>query len=148
MALVRTRCSPSLSGLGRSPIQPDHDCYQVRNAHCDVLVVGGGVAGLSAALGAARRGPRVWLVEQDEELGGYARWYSAKIEGQNSGDWVRAAKTMLVEFENARVLTRTIAVGPYDHGVMTLSESCREESARERFWIFANGPHCPGNWSG
>lgn len=125
-----------LAGLGRSPILPDPDRYEVRNAHCDVLVVGGGVAGLSAALGAARRGLRVWLVEQDEELGGYGRWCPTQIEGQSAGDWIRAIKNALSGFENARILTHTTAVGSYDHGVMTLSESCRSnEAARERFWI-------------
>ncbi len=37
---------------------------------CDVLVVGGGIAGWAAALSAARAGRRTILVERDESLGG------------------------------------------------------------------------------
>src|SRR6185437_277931 len=38
-----------LAGLGHAPAAPDPDQYEVRNLHCDVLIVGGGSAGLKAA---------------------------------------------------------------------------------------------------
>ena len=41
-----------MAGLGRAPELPDPSRYDKRHAHCDVLVVGGGPAGLSAALSA------------------------------------------------------------------------------------------------
>ena len=40
------------------------------NAHCDVLVVGGGPAGLAAALAAGRAGARVILADEQSEFGG------------------------------------------------------------------------------
>ena len=40
------------AGLGKSPDQPDPDHYASRYAHCEVLVVGGGPAGIAAALAA------------------------------------------------------------------------------------------------
>ncbi len=47
---------------------------KVEDVECDVLVVGGGFSGLSAALAAHEAGARVVLVEGCEELGGfYAR---------------------------------------------------------------------------
>lgn len=39
---------------------------------CDVLIAGGGTAGISAALAAARQGANVLLVEQEWMLGGLA----------------------------------------------------------------------------
>ena len=48
----------------------DPDRYETRYAHTDVLVIGAGPAGLSAALAAGRSGARVLLVEQDFLLGG------------------------------------------------------------------------------
>ena len=39
---------------------------------CDVLVVGGGTAGIAAAVGAARHGANVTLIERDSVLGGSA----------------------------------------------------------------------------
>ena len=58
------------AGLGRAPTRPDPDRYLHRHAHCDVLVVGAGPAGLMAALAAGRSGARVILVEREAELGG------------------------------------------------------------------------------
>src|SRR5208282_5822684 len=51
------------AGLGRAPGQPDPDCYAHRYAHCDVLVVGAGPAGLAAALTAAGTGATVILCD-------------------------------------------------------------------------------------
>lgn len=45
----------------------------------DVIVVGGGMAGLSAALAAAGRGARVTVLEADTVPGGSARWSSGRI---------------------------------------------------------------------
>ena len=43
------------AGLGRAPTAADPDRYAQRYAHCDVLVVGAGPAGLAAALTAAEQ---------------------------------------------------------------------------------------------
>jgi len=58
------------AGLGKSPSLPDPDRYTNRFAHCDVLVVGAGPAGLSAALAAAASGARVIICDEQPELGG------------------------------------------------------------------------------
>ena len=58
------------AGLGKAPSEPDPDRYERMNAHCDVLVVGGGPAGLAAATAAASTGARVIVVEAEPELGG------------------------------------------------------------------------------
>lgn len=124
-----------MAGLGRCPTLPDPDRYDVRNAHCNVLIVGAGVAGLSAAEAAARKGLRVILVEQDAELGGHARWCPTTISGRNSADWIRGTADALSRSGCVTVLTRTTAVGAYDHGTVTLAESHPREDTRERLWI-------------
>ncbi|OYW47538.1 MAG: sarcosine oxidase subunit alpha, partial [Rhodobacterales bacterium 12-65-15] len=60
------------AGLGRAPTEADADRYEQAYAFCDVLVVGGGVAGLMAAKAAADGGARVILLEQSPTLGGRA----------------------------------------------------------------------------
>eukprot|EP01037_Dinobryon_pediforme_P032812 gene32812-37962_t len=58
------------AGLGKSPTLPDPDRYQQRFAHCDVLVIGAGPAGLTAALAAMESGARVIIVDEGTEVGG------------------------------------------------------------------------------
>src|SRR6516162_10372192 len=58
------------AGLGRAPVQADPDRYAARFAHCDVLVVGAGPAGLTAAAAAAASGARVILCDEQSEFGG------------------------------------------------------------------------------
>jgi sarcosine oxidase subunit alpha len=111
-----------LAGLGRAPTGPDPDRYETRHAHCDVLVIGGGTAGIKAAKTVAADGRRVILVEQN-----YV------------GDEVSA----LARLENVRVLLRTTAVAYYDHDLVTLAQIIDgDDSAhrpRERLWLVRAG---------
>src|SRR6266446_6864371 len=62
------------AGMGRPPdknLEPAH--FDALNLHPDVLVIGGGPAGLGAALEARRAGARVLLVESEPALGGRLR---------------------------------------------------------------------------
>lgn len=57
------------AGLGVAPTEPDPDHYASRYVHCDVLVVGAGVAGLAAALAAAKAGAKVFLCDEQRKSG-------------------------------------------------------------------------------
>ena len=60
------------AGLGQAPKVKDDDTYEHFHHFCDVLVVGGGVAGLQAARTAAKSGAKVMVVEQTPNWGGRA----------------------------------------------------------------------------
>ena len=55
--------------MGRAATEPDPDRYEHQFAHCDVLIVGGGPAGLAAARAAAATGARVMLCDEGPRFG-------------------------------------------------------------------------------
>jgi sarcosine oxidase subunit alpha len=83
------------AGLGRAARLPDPDSYEHANAFCDVLVIGGGPAGIAAALQAGRAGARVILCDEGFHL---------NIE-----------TTGLAAYD-IQILTRTTVFGVYDGG--------------------------------
>jgi len=128
------------AGLGTTPEQPDHNIYDKRHQHCDVLVVGGGPAGISAALAAGRAGARVILVDEQAELGGALLGNGERIESRSGVDWVLGARAELDEMADVQVLTRTTAFGYYDHNYLLMVERVNDHlgapagSIRQRLW--------------
>lgn len=86
---------------------------------CDTLVIGGGVAGLTAANAAAQAGQSVVLVDDHPEAGGGSyRWN----DGNLGRTWVQEQVARL-EAHGGRFLPRTTAIGVYDHKLVSLVES-------------------------
>ncbi|TDD43299.1 FAD-dependent oxidoreductase [Nonomuraea terrae] len=139
----------SLRGKGRLDLDAvDERRYDKGYLHCDVLVVGGGPAGLAAAVAAGRAGARVILVDEQPRLGGDLLNSRVLLDGAPALDWVDGLDLP------SRVLTRTTAVGYYDHNYVVAVE--RRERG-ERLWhlrarrvVLATGAHerslaFPGN---
>ncbi|MFW5655324.1 MAG: sarcosine oxidase subunit alpha family protein [Roseicyclus sp.] len=129
------------AGLGKAPEAEtrDPDSYEHFHAFTDVLVVGGGAAGLAAALAAGRAGARVLLVEQTAHWGGRAPVDGGQIDGQPAEDWVAAAVSELQGMENVTLRARTMGAGLYDHGYALAYERVgdhlpRPEGPRHRLW--------------
>ncbi|MFQ6017869.1 MAG: sarcosine oxidase subunit alpha family protein [Kiloniellaceae bacterium] len=135
------------AGLGKASTERDPDRYDKTFAHCDVLVVGAGPAGLAAALAAAASGARVILAEQDAELGGALLGLSGEtIGGQPALDWVKTARKALEAQDEVRVLTRSTAYGYFDHNFIALLERVTDHLAekpehlpRQRLWKLRAG---------
>lgn len=128
------------AGLGKPPTEPDPDSYEHRAAFCDVLVVGGGYAGLTAALSASAGGERVMLVEQDFALGGGLLRDADEVEGLPPQAWVEKTLATL-KGRGVRVLQRTTAIGYWDHDLVTLAQKLvepgqtpAESHAAQRLW--------------
>jgi sarcosine oxidase subunit alpha len=112
-----------LAGCGHAPAGPDPDRYETCHAHCDVLVVGGGEAGVAAAVAASASGKRVLLVEQGSSL--------ASPGGRG------------LDIANTTVLTHTMAVAYYDHDLVALAQRVSamppSDGPRERLWLVRAG---------
>ena len=104
------------AGLGRAALEPDPDHYEKAFAHCDLLVIGGGPAGLMAALTAGRAGARVILAEQDFRFGGRILSERFSLDGRPAGEWVEATLAELASLDNVKLMPRTTLFGVYDQG--------------------------------
>jgi len=129
------------AGLGKAPLLGDPDYYERRHVHCDVLVVGAGPSGLSAALAAGRSGARVILVDDGAALGGSLRGWPASIDDIPALAWVDQVAEELASLANVRVLRRATAFGYYDQNLLAICERITDHLAtppphqpRQRLW--------------
>lgn len=132
------------AGLGKAPEEEDPDLYAQHHVHCDILIAGGGPAGLAAALSAAQSGARVILADEQHAFGGWLLTdHEAEIDGIPASDWVAATLEALRAMPEVTLLSRTTVAAYYDHNFLTavervtdhLPESDRASSTpRQRFW--------------
>lgn len=87
---------------------PGH--YDHRYAHPDVLVAGGGPAGMASAVAAAEAGASVVLVEEERRLGGHLR-YGGEEELSALDDLVDRVES----HDAIEVMTDAVVAGRYDH---------------------------------
>ncbi len=106
------------AGLGQvpDPDLKDADTYEHFHAFCDVLVIGGGVAGLQSALAAGEAGARVILLEQTAHWGGRAPVDGVEINGKPAEIWINNAVERLENMANVTIVRRCMGAGVYDHG--------------------------------
>ncbi|GGN65001.1 sarcosine oxidase subunit alpha [Streptomyces albiflavescens] len=140
----------SLPGQGRLGTDPDPARYDAVHAHCDLLIVGAGPAGLAAAAAAASSGARVILADDRPEPGGSLLGTAEHL------DWVQEVTGQLATAPEVRVLSRTTVFGYYDDNHLLaverrtnhLGADAPENVSRERVWrirarrvVLATGAH-------
>ena len=130
-----------MAGLGNVPETPDTDFSTQTHAHCDVLVAGGGGAGLASALAAGRAGARVILADENP-------WFGLGLLGENhtinetiAYEWAERTIDELKSLPNVTVVPNTTVIGRYEDGFITMIETLRdspdlpgERIPRYRFW--------------
>lgn len=128
------------AGLGRASYEADPDAYEKCWAHCDLLVIGAGPAGLAAALTAGRAGARVILADEGPELGG-SLLSRSNVEGKPADALLGELLAELEGLANVRRLPRMTVFGWYDDNVFGAVERVQKHVALpdperpvERLW--------------
>ncbi|MEL6646730.1 MAG: 2Fe-2S iron-sulfur cluster-binding protein, partial [Pseudomonadota bacterium] len=123
------------AGLGALHMEPDKDCYEKAWAHCDLLVIGGGPAGLMAALTAGRAGADVILADEDSILGGRLNAETIEVDGLPGRAWAAEVVAELSVMDNVRIMTRATVTGAYDGGTFgALERSVTDGAPKACFW--------------
>lgn len=127
------------AGLGKLPRQRDESEYEHFYLHIDLLVVGGGIAGLTVAHAAANAGLKVLIMEQMPHWGGRTTVDHDQIDGISAADWCTNLVDELAVHDNVNMLNRTTAFGVYDHGYVLAVERVNDHpqrggALRQRIW--------------
>lgn len=132
------------AGMGRGTLAADPDRHETSHAFCDILVIGGGPAGLMAAATAAAAGRRVILADADRRLGGSLLGAENRIDGMAGHNWAAQQVADLAAQASVTVMPNTMVYGAYDGGqfgaVARVAEDCPEPPPwrpRQRHWTIA-----------
>ncbi len=132
------------AGLGKLVLEADPDRYEKAWAHCDLLVVGAGPAGLMAALVAGRAGLRVILADESLSAGGSLLSENVSVGGMRAADFARTLAEELASLPNVTLMARTTVFGWYDDMVFGAVERVQKHVASpspelpvERLWRIA-----------
>ena len=131
------------AGLGALSGAPDPWRQEKAFAHCDLLVIGAGPAGLAAALAAAEAGADVILADEDEMPGGRLTREAEAVDGRSGHAWAADTAARLVA-AGVRLMLRTTVTGAYDQGTFGALERVSHDRAapdpdlpRDCFWRIA-----------
>ena len=129
------------AGLGRATYEQDPDRYEKSYAHCDVLVIGAGPAGLMAALTAGRAGARVMLVDEGAVFGGTLLSENNEIAGKSGTAWAKETVAELAALPEVTLVARTAVFGWYDDNNFGAVERVADHKLvpdrhepRQRYW--------------
>jgi sarcosine oxidase subunit alpha len=124
------------AGLANAPQQaPASGHYELRNWHCDVLIVGAGPAGLMAALTVGRSGARTFLVDDGTCAGGGLLSRKDRIDSRPAHDWVASVTDELDSLSNVKRLQESVAWGYREQNLVVVTEHQPESKhLTQRTW--------------
>ena len=127
--------------VGHGRVEPDfagaeHDKLHL---HADVAVVGGGPAGIAAALAAAECGAEVVLVTRRPKLGGGLLWGRAEAEGRHASDVALQRATVVASHPRIVILCDAVATACFADRWLSIVQGPRLIKLRARTAVLATG---------
>ncbi len=124
----------NMAGLGDAPTEVDPDVYASTYAHCDLLIIGAGPAGIDAALEASGSNKKIILIDEQDELGGGA------LADPKLWPWLERSIKALSDAANVQILKRTTGFGYYHDNFIGAAQRLTDHLAdggdapREKLW--------------
>lgn len=124
-----------MAGLGTAPTQADPDTYLHQSLHCEVLIVGGGSAGLREALKQGQQGKRVVLMDNQTQWGGSLLGTQQTIDGMPAREWAKQTVTQLQSLPNVKLYLQTNVAGYFEHNYLVAAQTLSaDHDHRECLW--------------
>jgi sarcosine oxidase subunit alpha len=115
-----------MAGIGTLSDIENHTPPRRRTASPEVVVVGGGIAGLAAALHAAQAGAEIWLIEKEDTPGGRIQYDTSKFQLPDSDtrqygfDIAKKLTQEVMQLANCRIVTAATAFAWYDEDILAV----------------------------
>lgn len=129
------------AGLGQVDPDAEPGRFDKVYKHADVLVIGGGPAGMRATLAVAKAGAHVLLLEEHEALGGHLRYTTAEVRGRPAHEVARSLAAEISAQPNVEVMPNTLVFGAYDHGWFGALQDNRLVKVRAAAAVVATGAY-------
>ena len=127
------------AGLGKVDLDAPHGYFDKAYGFYDVAVIGGGPAGLAAALAAAKSGAEVLLVEENPVLGGALCYARFDAEGTLAGELRKGLLEQVAAAENLTVMTDAVCNGWFADNWLPVIHGNRLHKVRAAEVILATG---------
>ncbi|AYD03620.1 2Fe-2S iron-sulfur cluster-binding protein [Neorhizobium sp. NCHU2750] len=129
------------AGLGKVDINAEHGHYIRENMHVDVLVVGAGPAGLSAAIKAAEAGVRVLVVDLNPDTGGALTYARFDVETGEAIDALQSLRKQAADLPNLQIMTGATCNGWFADNFIPVLQENRLYRVRAKQVVVASGSH-------
>ena len=129
----------AMAGLGKINKEAEHGCYDKAYGFHDVVVVGGGPAGMSAAIEAGKAGLDVLLVDEWPVLGGSLTYARFTLGGKTARRLRRELAARIEALPNITVMTSAVCTGAFEDNWLPVLQGNRLYKVRAGHVILATG---------
>ena len=128
-----------LAGLGAVNVEAHHGYFDKAYLFADVAVIGGGPAGMAAAISAGRSGAEVILIDENVVLGGALTYARLDVTGRQAEEERLKLEAEIASLSNITVLTGASVQGWFTDNWLPVIQGNRLFKLRAKAVVTATG---------